>query len=165
MRHIDGLPRFSDCADSMTAVVVGSAAIVHCERFVARIDLASAQLQWLVERAPVNCSRNVYELPRKIHVHYPGPELWVCESGNLLAELIPTECGAMNVCVRDLGSGELRWEQFVPIPQAADWAEKSPAWPGASTEEIYGFLARDAERLVVCLYRSSRREMVGMFAA
>jgi hypothetical protein len=74
-----------------------------------------------------------------------------------VAEVFSTEFGDLTVSVRDAATGGLLWEQIIPIPEGADWAETSPAWAGAQTEEIYGFLADDPKRLIVCLFRQSRR--------
>ncbi len=70
-----------------------------------------------------------------------------------------TECGGLTVSVRNAETGKQLWEHFIPIPEAADWAEPSPAWPGAQTEEIDAFIADDPKRLIVCLFRESRRSM------
>src|SRR5262249_1827219 len=73
------------------------------------------------------------------------------------AELSPTEDGGALVSARRAETGQHLWDYLIPIPEAADWAEPSPAWPGAQTEEIDAFFANDATRLVVCMSRQSRR--------
>ena len=59
---------------------------------------------------------------------------------------------------RCLSSGDVLWEYVHERPPLAPWAEKKPAWPGAPQEEIYPFLAKSADNLVLCVYRRTRCE-------
>jgi len=99
-----------------------------------------------------------WNLPRRILVS--GSDFWCSEAGEFVAELLPIEDGGVLVSTRHAGTGRQLWEHFIPIPEAADWAEPSPAWPGAQTEEIGAFIADDPNRLIVCLARQSRRSRV-----
>src|SRR5262249_15010326 len=77
--------------------------------------------------------------------------------GRVVAELLPAESGGVAVSARDGLTGRELWRHRVPPPEAADWAETTPAWAGAQTEDIYAFLADDPDHLVACLMRESRR--------
>lgn len=155
VRFSDGLPDLGDSGFSLSPRIHGLSAFVRSPRWVGRLSLQSGVVEWLVERATARIPESTWNLPRWIQVS--GSDFWISESGQTVAEIISTECGGLAVSVRDAASGNLLWERFVPIPEAADWAETSPAWPGAQTEEIYGFLADDTKRFVVCLFRQSRR--------
>jgi hypothetical protein len=67
----------------------------------------------------------------------------------------------VTVAARDGASGRTLWQRTYPPPEAAEWAERTPAWPGAQTEEIDAFLADDPDNLVLGLMRQSRRSLVG----
>jgi hypothetical protein len=155
--YIDGLPAILDSDGTLSLCVSGPSAFVRCARFIARISLPSGNIDWLVERSPTRMTDSVYRLTRKIDLFGSGYELWVSEQNHIVAELIPTECGAMNIAALHAATGTRLWEQFVAIPDAADWAEATPAWPGAQTEEIDAFIAKDPNRLVVCMARQTRR--------
>ncbi len=157
MAHIDGLPDFRDCSGTLSVCVCGQSAFIRCARFIARIDLPSGEIDWLVERSPTKVIESTYRSPRYINLFGSGSEIWASDADRIVAELISTECGGMNVSARDAATGRQLWEHFVPTPRAAEWAEPTPAWPGAQTEEIYGFIAKDTRRLIVCLARNSRR--------
>lgn len=126
-----------------------------------RISAESGDVAWLIERHPVitTISESTWNLPRRISTPlWPaGFDLWYSEADDVIAELLPTEDGGALVSARDAATGQPLWEHFIPIPEAAIWAEPSPAWPGAQTEEIDAFIASDPTRLVVCLSRESRR--------
>jgi hypothetical protein len=152
---VDRLPDLEDSALSLRCS--GLSAFVRSPRFIARICLTTGKIEWLIERSPVPLTDSVWHLPRRIRIS--GSDLWVGEADPLVAEVLPTEDGGVAVSARHAKTGKQIWERFISIPEAADWAETSPAWPGAQTEEIYGFIARDAQRLVICLFRQSRRSM------
>jgi hypothetical protein len=97
----------------------------------------------------------ICRLPRRIRIS--GSDLWHSESDDVVAELSPTEDGDALVSARHAETGQQLWEYFIPIPEPAEWAEPSPAWPGAQTEENDAFVAADPTRLVVCISRQSRR--------
>lgn len=158
MKLVDGLPSFLDCADSLTLRVRGQSAVLSCERFIARISLSSGKLDWVVERAPVLGNTLGDPLPRFISLFGVDGMLWFGDQ--VVAEIMRTESGGMNVVARDALTGNRLWEQFVAIPEPAAWAESTPAWPGAQTEEIYGFVAKDSERLVVLMARHTRRTRI-----
>lgn len=160
MNLIDGLPDFMDCDGTLSIRVLGTSAFVHCARFIARIGLPSGRVDWLVERSPTTIVESVFRLPRRIDLFGSGSTLWVSEAAAAVAELISTECGGMTVSARNAATGAQLWEQFVPVPDAAVWAEATPAWPGAETEEIAAFIAQDPSRLIVCLARQTRRSMI-----
>lgn len=152
---IDGLPGLAAEVYPMTMRAFGSSAFICSPQFICRVDLHSAKVDWLVERSSRQMHPAAYSLPRRIW--QMGSNLWISEEAPLVAEILASKCGGLAVSVRDSTTGMHRWEQHIPIPEAADWAEPSPAWPGAQTEEIYGFLARDPKNLVVCLMRQTRR--------
>lgn len=160
MNLIHGLPDFMDCDGTLSIRVCGTSAFIRCARFIARIGLPSGKIDWLVERSTAKVVESTFRLPRRIDLFGSNSELWVSEAAEAVAELISTECGGMRVSVRHAATGSQLWEHFVPIPHAADWAEATPAWPGAPTEEIVAFVAEDACRLIVCLARQTRRSMM-----
>jgi hypothetical protein len=156
---VDGIPAFMVGDEPLRACTSAGSAFAGCARFVARIGLASGKLDWLVERTPTKLTESMVRLPRRIDLFGSGSQLWVSKSTRVVAELLATECGGMNVSARDAQTAKLLWEHLVPIPDPAEWAEVTPAWPGAPTEEIVGFIAQDAGRLIVCLARQTRRSM------
>lgn len=166
---VDGLPGFDsrlldpDSFGPLFLRAQGSSLFLRCSRFMARISAQSGEVVWLIERQPIitTISESTSKLPRRIHTPlWPvGFELWYSETDNIIAELLPTEDGSALVSARDAATGRPLWEHSIPIPAAAIWAERSPAWPGAQTEEIDAFFASDPTCLVVCLSRQSRRSM------
>ncbi len=155
MRHsfVDGLPGLDGFSTEL--LTRGSSAFVRSRRFISRMSLESGEVAWLVERHPVQMSESAGNLPRRISI--TAPQLVYSDADDVIAELSPTEDGAALVSARSATTGQPKWEYFIPIPAAASWAEQSPAWPGARTEEIAAFFANDPTRLVVCLSRNSRR--------
>jgi hypothetical protein len=162
MTYIDGLPEFLDCDGTLSLCVCGSSAFIRCARFMARIRLPHGEIDWLVERLPMKAEvwGSIYDLPRYINLFGSMSDLWVSETNHVVVEILSTECGGMNVSARHSVTGNQLWESFVPIPDAADWAEPAPAWPGAQTEEIHGFIAKDPSHLIVCLFRETRRARI-----
>ena len=154
--YVDGLPGLEDPDCTLRLRVRGPAAFVRSPRFVARLSLPSGNVDWLIERPAVRFAESTHNLPRRINP-FSGSNFWCSEVDELVADTLPTESGGLMVSGRHAGTGKQLWEQFIPIPDAADWAEPSPAWPGTQTEEIYSFLANDPNCLVVCLFRQSRR--------
>jgi hypothetical protein len=155
---IDGLPDVSDDAYLLRVRVRGLSAFVYAPRFLARFSLTSGKVKWVVEREPIMYPKSTRDLPRRIEVF--GRNV-VCNAvGDAVAEILPTEDGAVVVESRHVQTGELLWEHRIPIPRAAAWAEKKPAWPGGPTEEIHAFLADDSKHLVVCHFRETRRSML-----
>jgi hypothetical protein len=152
---LDGLPGFGDSGCPLSMRIRGLSAFLRSPRCIGRFSLQSGAVDWLIERATAPFTKSTWNLPRRILVS--GSDFWISESGQAVAEIISTECGGLVVSVRDASTGSPLWEDFVPVPVAADWAETSPAWPGAQTEEIDGFLADDPKCLIVCLFRQSRR--------
>jgi hypothetical protein len=155
---IDGLPDVSDDADLLSVRARGLSAFVYAPRFLARFSLTSGNVKWVVERKPITNHKSTCELPRRIEVF--GRNVVCNVVGDALAEILPIEDGAVVVESRHVETGELLWEHSIPIPRAAAWAEKKPAWPGGPTEEIHAFLADDPKHLVVCLFRETRRSML-----
>jgi hypothetical protein len=153
---LDDLPGLGDDV-RLSLRTRGASAFLRSPRFIARICLQTAKVEWLVERSPVKISREISELPRRIDVS--GSDLWISESGHFVAEIMSTENGALAVSAREVETGKELWQHLIPTPDPADWAEPSPAWPGAQTEEIDAFLADDSNRLIVCLFRQSRTAM------
>ncbi|HEX7378363.1 MAG TPA: hypothetical protein VF278_14690 [Pirellulales bacterium] len=166
---IDGLPGFDsrmlnpELFGPLLLRAQGSALFLRCSRFMARISAQSGEVVWLIERHPAvtTISESTSKLPR--HIRTPlwpvGFEVWYSETNDVIAELLPTEDGSALVSARDAATGRSLWEHFIPIPAPAIWAEGSPAWPGAQTEEIDAFFGSDPTCLVVCLSRQSRRSM------
>lgn len=157
MKIIDGLPDFLDCVGSLVLRANGQSAVLRCDRFIARFSLSTGKTDWVIERTPVRFTESTSRLGRYINLFGASAALWFSE--HVVAEIISTSCGAMNIVARDALTGTQLWERFVPIPEAAEWAEVTPAWAGAQTEEIYGFIADDPLRLVVLLARHTRRSM------
>ena len=155
MKCVEGLPDLRDRTNTLTLRVCGPSAIVRSPRFIARFCLQSGEIDWLVERSPAEISEATRSLPRRIEVS--GSKLWISEADQIVAEIISTECGGLVVSVRHTATGSQLWEHFIPSPEAEDWAERAPAWPGAQTEEIEAFIAEAPRHLVVCLFRQSRR--------
>jgi len=155
VKLLKGLPGLGDPACTLSLRIRGPSAFVRSPCFIARISLQSGQVEWLIERALGKLSESTWNLPRRIQVS--DSDLWISEADPLVAEIISTECGGLTVAVRHAETGKQLWEHFVPIPEAAEWTERSPAWPRAQTEEIDAFIAEDSRRLIVCLFRQSRR--------
>jgi hypothetical protein len=158
MKTIAELPDFLDCAGSLTLRVSGQSAVVRCDRFIARFSLSTGMIDWVDERTPVRLAESTRRLPRYINLFGADAVLWCNE--HVVAEIISTDCGAMRILARDALTGIQLWEHFAAIPDAAEWAEVTPAWSGAQTEEIYGFFANDPKCLVVLLTRHTRRSRI-----
>lgn len=154
LRLVDGLPTLKEPWD-LKLRTRGLSAYVHSPEFLARFSLESAQVDWLVERSPAQWAESTWKLPRRIE--FVDADLWISQIDDVVAETLPTEAGEVIVSAREARTGEVLWERFIPIPEAADWAEPSPAWPGAQTEEIHPFFGDDPRRLVFCLFRETRR--------
>src|SRR5262249_47964485 len=152
---VDGLPGLEDSGSSLSLRTRGLSAFIHSSRFIGRFSLKSGRVEWLIERSPVQHSESTRNLPRRIDVS--GSDLWSSQANELVAEVLPTEDGGVLVSTRHAETGQQLWEHFISIPDAADWAEPAPAWPGAQTEEIDAFIADDPKYLIVCFSRQSRR--------
>jgi len=150
---VGGLPNLTDCEDSL--VICESFAVLKSRGIIARISLPEAQVRWSIELAPESIPAAVQQLARWILVS--GNDLWIDQAETVVVDLTGTQSRDLAVCARDVTSGKTLWQDVIPIPDAAEWAEKKPAWPGGQTEEIYAFIAKDSQRLVVCLYRHTRR--------
>jgi hypothetical protein len=155
MNSIEGLPDIPKATGSFASSVHGTSAALRCDRFIARFSLLTRKVDWVVERTPAPFAESTSRLPRYINLFGAPALLW--SNAHVVVEILSTECGGMRVSARDAMTGAQLWEHFVPIPGAADWAEAAPAWPGAQTEEIYGFVADDPNCLVVCMTRHTRR--------
>jgi hypothetical protein len=155
---VNGLPGLSNSGAALGLRACGLSAFVQSDRFISRISLESGSVAWLVERHPARMSESMWSLPRRISI--TGSRLWHSEADEVIAELSPTEDGGALVSARHAATGQSLWEYLIPIPAAASWAEPSPAWPGAPTEEIEAFFACDPTRLVVCISRQSRRSRI-----
>jgi hypothetical protein len=154
---VDGLSSSGDsCRLSLRTRALS--AFIRSPRLIGQVSLESGRAAWLFERQPVQMTESTWSLPRRIDVS--GSDLWVSEVSEVMAELLPTEDGGVLVSARHAETGRQLWEYFIPIPDAAQWAEPSPAWPGAQTEEIDAFFANDPTRLIVCLSRQSRRRRI-----
>lgn len=154
---VDGLPVSPELAGAITLRACGTSALLRAPRFLARVDLGSGQLEWLVERQLPEMVADGEDLPRRALV--AGADFWVHESARQCAEIYASDGGALMVSVRQGETGALLWEERIALPAPADWAEAEPAWPGAATEEIDAFLVDDPHRLVVGLDRQSRRSL------
>ncbi len=152
---IDDLPGLSDSDFAPSMRVRGATAFLRTPHFIARICLNSGKVVWFIERSFARLAKSAISLPRRIRLS--GSDLWASETEQIVAEILCTENGELTVSARNAETGEQVWEHFIPIPEAADWAERTPAWPGAQTEEIDAFIADDPNRLIVCLFRQSRR--------
>src|SRR5262249_16748571 len=136
----------------------GSHAIINSFDFVARIAFEPAKIDWLVERSPPRLTESERDLPRPMRQE--GLAVWIGTTDRVVAEVELIPGARLAVTARNLDTGKQIWQYEVPTPEAADWAEKTPAWPGAQTEEIYGFFANDPDRLIFCLFRQTRRSML-----
>jgi hypothetical protein len=87
-------------------------------------------------------------------------KLWTDCTSQVVAEICERPDGDLQLVARNAQTGVLCWEHLLPIPEPANWAEPTPAWPGAPTEEIDAFLADDPQNLVVCLNRESRQTRI-----
>jgi len=152
---VNGLPPLRKSDPQLTLRVCGPSAYVRSPDFIARFCLESGEIEWVVKRSCPQFAEGTVRLPRWISIF--GLDLWVDQSGRHVAELLPTESGELTVCVWNAETGRLRWEYYVSIPPVADWAEPSPIQPGYQIEELDAFIADDPNRLVVCLFRQSRR--------
>jgi hypothetical protein len=130
----------------------GTSAFVRSEKFIGRFSLETGKFSWFIERTPPPLFGS--SGPRWIQ--QCGLSLWLNDTESILAELVSNGAGDLLISARNAGTGDPLWEKLIPIPDGAEWAESTPAWPGASTEEIYGFLADDPKYLVICLLRQSR---------
>src|SRR6516164_3888395 len=100
MKYVEGIPELLDTDLTLSLCVNGPTAFVRGTRFIARICLLSGEIDWIVERTPTKGFERVHELPRWINLFGSGSELWVSESDQVVAEIISTECGGMNVLAR-----------------------------------------------------------------
>lgn len=152
MYYVEGLPRLADHELALAVTVRGSAAYASCPQFIARISLLDGTLDWLIEQSPDT-------LVRPFSISVPD-QLWVSETDKVVAGLRTTGDGGLLVSARSTETGAKLWEHPVQRPDAPDWVEATPAWPGAPTEEIDAFFALDNARLCVCLSHHSRRSMI-----
>ncbi len=155
---VAGLPSCGDSktSQSLRAHTHGSALFLCSSSFIARVELETQKLEWLIEKDVRPFSESCQSLPRRI-TPAAGTIVWIDGAGQTIVEITSSECGGMRVVARDTRSGAVSWERFIPVPDAAPWAEPFPAWPGAQTEEISAFIADDPNRLVICLSRQARR--------
>jgi hypothetical protein len=155
---LDGLPDVDDPSD-LSLRTLGDSAIISTPCWITRIALRSTAIDWLVKRVPPPPpTYEVIHLPRWIQVQeVAGSSFWISKEDQVVVEIMTTEHGALMVSCREARTGKLLWQHVITIPKAADWAETAPAWPGGPTEEIHGFLADDPGRLIVCLFRETRR--------
>lgn len=153
VEEIPGL-RESDYGIGPSLRTHGDSAFINSPSFIGRFSLKTGTVDWLHERVPVQIPYSTHELPRRIDVS--GSKLWTSHAHQVVAELSGSEDGAAQVTAWHAATGDVLWEQQISIPDAAEWAESSPAWPGAQTEQIDAFIADDPNCLVVCLSRQSR---------
>lgn len=155
---LDGLPDL-DNHSFLSLRTCGDTAFIRTPGWIARIGLQSPAIDWLVKPLPPPLpTYEIIHLPRWIRVQeVAGSSFWISKVDQVAVEIMNTEHGSLMVSCRDARTGKHLWEHVVPIPKAADWAETAPAWPGGPTEEIHGFLADDPSRLIVCLFRETRR--------
>lgn len=140
VHFIEGLPGLGESSDALGLRTRGQSAVMCSPRFIARLSLASGEAAWVCDRRRVPLSTSTWCLPR--HIRISGSDLWYGETGDVVGELLPTEDGGAVVSAYHAETGRGLWEYNIPIPEAADWAEPSPAWDGAQTEEIDAFLPR-----------------------
>lgn len=151
---ITDLPTMSDFGVASSLLVRGATAFISHPQFVGAIDLDSGRVKWGIERTPTQTPTDVYDLPRWIGVS--GLQFWLDQTGTVLVELSEAEDGGLRVSARMASTGLSIWERHILIPDAADWAESKPAWPGAQTEELDAYLACVESQVVVCTSRRSR---------
>jgi len=155
VRFIDDLPTLGETLGQVTVTTRGSSAFIRTPTCIARLSLESGEVDWLEERSMAEFAKATWTFPRFIRIS--GPALWNSHADDRVAELLPTEDGALLVSTRHASTGHQLWERHIAIPEPAQWSEPSPAWPGAQTEEIGAFIADDPSLLSVCLFRQSRR--------
>ena len=137
--YIDGLPGFEDADCRVRVQVNGAALFVKSPLCLARIELSTGNVDWLVDRSLSD------EPKRRVRerVLVWGKDLWISDDGTLVAELLPSQDGGLLVSVRDAQTSKSVWEKSIPVDVACD-----------------AFFAADDKRLVVCLFRESRRVAV-----
>jgi len=152
---VDGLPTLEEDSWNLSLRTCGLSAYIRSPTFIARFSLESGRTDWLIQRSQVRWAESTWKRPRRIEPS--DSNLWIGATENVVAEILPTEGGEIVISARDARNGSHLWEQLIPIPETCHWAEPTPAWPGAQTEEIHAFFGNDPHRLIVCLMRQSRR--------
>jgi hypothetical protein len=154
--YLTGFPELFAAGSQPELRTRGSTAFLRTAGCVARLALDPARVEWRAERHLAHFPESSRGLPRPIRLGLGGA-LWASADSSVVAELLPAELGAVTLSVRDGETGRELWRRTIEPPDAAEWAETVPAWPGAQTEDVYAFLADDTDHLVVCLLRESRR--------
>lgn len=137
-----------DAGPSAVALLHGARLLVADDRRLACARLDGAR-EWEVARTPPAFPRS--RAPRAIRAG--GRPLWV--GGDVVVQLLDAEDGVALVA-HDVPSGRERWRRTIPTPPPASFAEVAPAWDGAQTEELTGFLGA-GDVLALAIARTSRR--------
>lgn len=132
-------------------------AFIRYSTYIARVNLVSGQVEWILKREPQDTTR-WRVLNRRIRCSFDG-NFRLAKSGEALVEIQATESGGVQATAWSAATGAVLWVRRFPVPEAAPWAEKTPAWSQAETEEIHAFLADDTEKVVLGFARHTRRSM------
>lgn len=136
--YIDAIPGFDEADSRLAVCTCGDVAFVRAACCLLRIELAEGRIAWLIERPYYENEATGAELSRQIR--FWGKELWVNREGTVVAELVTGETGNLVVVARSAVDGRSLWT--LPI---------------AVTDPATVFFAADPDRLVICLFRESRR--------
>jgi hypothetical protein len=140
--YFDFIPGFDDSESHLEVQTHDCVAFLRSSGCLTRIDLAAGHVDWLVERSlDENDDTGV---PLSQGILFSGKELWVSPDGKVVAELVPGEDGGLVVAARNALDGRPTWKHSIPVIAHA-------------TVFFTPFFAADTTRLVVCLFRESRR--------
>lgn len=140
--YIDSIPGFDDSESHLEVQTHDSVAFLRSSGCLTRIDLAAGHVDWLVERSVDENDDTGVALSQRIL--FSGKELWVSQDGKEVAERVPGEDGGLVVAARNALDGRPLWKHSIPVTAHA-------------TVYFTPFFAADMTRLVVCLFRESRR--------
>lgn len=153
---IDSLPGLGDENTWITQCVIGTSAILASPTFLARICLETGVVRWLIERDVPVVAMSAGPV-RVVVSEFCNKVLWVDAAESVVVDLRPSQDGGCTLTAHCFLSGRPLWVRNFSVPESAEWAESTPAWPGAPTEEIDAFLADSQNCLVLCMSRQTRR--------
>ena len=153
---IDSLPGLSDENTWITQCVIGTYAILASPTFLARVCLETGTVNWLIERDVLVVATSAG--PVRVGVSdFSSKVLWADAAASVVVDIRRAQDGGCTLAAHCFLSGRPLWVRHFSVPESAEWAESTPAWPGASTEEIDAFLADSKNGLVLCMSRQTRR--------
>jgi hypothetical protein len=157
----DSLPPFDESLTrdeilgDLEVVTAGDHCLVRKTSFLALCSLKTGEVNWCVTRnAP-----DGYRDPSKTVFSNSlfCTKLWIGLNDQVVAEVFYDNPESARLVARCMRTSKILWEYVHRRPPLASWAEEKPAWPGAPQEEIYVFLTRSENNLVLCLHRRTRR--------